>query len=155
MDHPKKFLISRKIYFKKYHRIWLHLMKKSLMEDFIFWTVRNVIFHKIISTNKNEKLMKANENLSWICENMIFRYHYRGKPKVQRYNSKILYKRNMHETMILTLRKIMPEKVWLLINIFIVVTSSNLGSTYLHEIGLCHRCFWWEYSENLICEMYF
>ena len=142
MDHPKKFLISRKIYFKKYHRIWLHLMKKSLMEDFIFWTVRNVIFHKIISTNKNEKLMKENENLSWMSE-------------VQRYNSTILYKRNMHETMILTLEKIMPEKVWLLINIFIVVTSSNLGSTYLHEIGLCHRCFWWEYSENLICEMYF
>ena len=142
MDHPKKFLISRKIYFKKYHRIWLHLMKKSLMEDFIFWTVRNVIFHKIISTNKNEKLMKENENLSWMSE-------------VQRYNSTILYKRNMHETMILTLGKIMPEKVWLLINIFIVVTSSNLGSTYLHEIGRCHRCLWWEYSEDLICEMYF
>ena len=142
MDHPKKFLISRKIYFKKYHRIWLHLMKKSLMEDFIFWTVRNVTFHKIISTNKNEKLMKENENLSWMSE-------------VQRYNSTILYKRNMHETMILTLGKIMPEKVWLLINIFIVVTSSNLGSTYLHEIGRCHRCLWWEYSEDLICEMYF
>ena len=42
---------------------------------------------------------------------MILRYQDRGKPKVQRYNSKILYKRNMYETMILTLRKIMSEKV--------------------------------------------